>query len=65
MDDVGQSASWMWLATTALGAVILGLAFLYGIMQWTGRRRDPLLERIQERATREGYRDGNWPGDRG
>lgn len=55
----------MWLATTALGAVILGLAFLYGIMQWTGRRRDPLLERIQERATREGYRDGNWPGDRG
>jgi len=49
-------ASWGWFIATGVGFVILGVAIAYGINQYRHRSRDPLLKKIGDEATREGYR---------
>jgi hypothetical protein len=48
-----DGASGIWLIAVFGGPILLGLALLFGIVQWRGRRRQ--AERIGEQITRENY----------
>ncbi len=50
-------AGWMWGLAVSAGALILGLAILYGILNWRKARQEetPEQKRHREAVTRENF----------
>ena len=45
----------VWLILVTLGALLLGFGLGYGTMMWRTRSRDPKVEEMRERTTKELY----------
>jgi hypothetical protein len=45
----------VWLILVTLGALALGFGLGYGTMMWRTRSRDPKVEEMRERTTKELY----------
>jgi hypothetical protein len=54
MDDAG---GWLWLIIDVGLVALLGAGLAYVMLTWRRRRKDPMIERARDEATRRAYQE--------